>query len=74
MYHCYVVPVFENYTLIITRLLLLYFLGLAPSFGWKGPEAVFCESFDDTDGLVLKEGLNQADTFPLVFGKVRTQQ
>ena len=67
-------PVFENWALIITRLLLLYFLALIPHFGWKGPEAVFYESFDDTDGLVLKEGLNQADTFPLVFGKVRTQK
>ena len=42
-----------------------------PPSNWTGPNAVFYQSFDSSDGLVLMEGTEPtSDCIPLVSGKV----
>ena len=42
-----------------------------PPSNWTGPHAVLYQSFDSSDGIILKEGTqNASDPVPVVFGKV----
>ena len=38
--------------------------------GWDEPHAVFYQSFDGSNGLILKEGSHLTNNTPLVSGKV----
>ena len=40
---------------------------------WSGPDAALYRSFDDSDGLVLREGFTMINIIPFVSGKVRNQ-
>ena len=37
---------------------------------WTGPNAVLYQSFDDSDGYVLMEGIQQMGCVPVISGKV----
>ena len=41
--------------------------------GWTGSNAVLYQSFDSSDGVVLKEGTTKRDNIPRICGKVETR-
>ena len=72
---------FDPYGFVMETLLSLFhwclvalnsqtFSGLVPHYGWKGPEAAFYQTFDGSEGLVLRHGDQQMSDVPLVAGKV----
>ena len=41
------------------------------TIGWSGPAPALYRSFDDSSGVVLKEGLTVMNNIPFMSGKVR---
>ena len=48
--------------------------GLIPHYGWEGPKAAFYQSFDGSEGLVLRQGDQPMSHVPLVPGTVMTNE